>query len=364
MRILHLDPDDVDNPLSGGGPVRTLEICQRLSLRHQITVLTPTFPGSTPERWRGAVRYLRLGRKIGDHGSSHHITFWLSLPAAIRRFDYDLLVEDMMPPCSVTLTPLVKKNKPLIASVQWFHAGLWRDQFKLPFDWLQDHGVRMYKNFIVLTESMRQRIDRLHPRARIEVIPNAVDQRLYGLTPEYGDFIFYLGALDVGIKGLDLLLLAYAQVPEEERLPLIMAGHGDAWPAIEAIIGQHGLAPWVQHIGKVGHEERNDLLRRCRFVCMPSRHETFGMTLLEGCAAGKPVAFFDAPPMNEIAPPDCPRAVAFESNSYAELLRHLLGMSSLELAELGGHCRSWALRFTWEEIAAKQERFYRDVAGG
>ncbi|MBL8303152.1 MAG: glycosyltransferase, partial [Ideonella sp.] len=94
MRILHLDPDDIDSPLSGGGPVRTFEICRRLARRHEVTVLTPTFPGSTPELVRDGVRYLRLGRKVGDHGSSHHITYLAALPRAVRAHRHDLLVED------------------------------------------------------------------------------------------------------------------------------------------------------------------------------------------------------------------------------------------------------------------------------
>src|SRR5205807_4182728 len=75
MRILHIDPDDIDNPLSGGGPRRTYEIYRRLAARHEIVVLTPTFAGSTKEKVREGIRYLRLGRRIGDHGSSHHIFF-------------------------------------------------------------------------------------------------------------------------------------------------------------------------------------------------------------------------------------------------------------------------------------------------
>jgi phosphatidyl-myo-inositol alpha-mannosyltransferase len=80
MRILHIDPDDIDNPLSGGGPRRTYEIYRRLAARHEIVVLTPTFSGSTKEKVREGIRYLRLGRRIGDHGSSHHITFFLRYP--------------------------------------------------------------------------------------------------------------------------------------------------------------------------------------------------------------------------------------------------------------------------------------------
>lgn len=363
MQILHIDPDDIDNPLSGGGPIRTLEVCQRMSDRHDITVLTPTFPGSTPEKWRGRLRYLRLGRRIGDHGSSHHITFWLSLPLAVRRFKYDLLVEDLMPPCGVTLAPLMQKKKPVIASVQWFYAEMWRELFHFPFDVLQNYGVRHYNNFIVLTESMRQRIEKLNPRARIEVIANAVDDDLLSVEPEYGDFIFYLGLVDFEIKGVDLLLKAYARVPVAERLPLVMAGHGYNWPAFDSLVKELDLGAWVKCLGKVTRPERLELLRRCRFLCVPSRRETFGLTLLEGCAVAKPVAFFDMAPMNEVAAAECPRAPAFDIQAYADVIVQLLRMPTPGLAALGVNCREWAKQHTWQEIAARQERFYLEVAG-
>src|SRR5262249_49762516 len=107
VRILHVDPGGIDSPLAGGGPVRNFAIYPRLGARHEITVLTPSFAGSTREKMREGIRFVRLGRKLGDHGSSYHITFFFALPLALRQFDYDLLVEDFMPPMSVTLNPLV-----------------------------------------------------------------------------------------------------------------------------------------------------------------------------------------------------------------------------------------------------------------
>ena len=118
MRILHVDPDDIDNPMSGGGPVRTFEIYRRLAQRHEVTVLTPTFPGSTPEKVRDGVRYIRLGRRVLNRGSSHHFTFMAAAPGAIKQHAHDLLVEDFMPPCSATLLPFFSRQ-PMVASVQW-----------------------------------------------------------------------------------------------------------------------------------------------------------------------------------------------------------------------------------------------------
>src|SRR5690606_20114184 len=121
----------------------------------EITVLTPTFPGSSPEVVREGIRYLRLGRKIRDHGSSHHITFFFELPRAIRRMEYDLLVEDFMPPFSATFNPLFAKA-PVVGSVQWFFAAALSRQYRLPFFLGERYGVRLYDNLIVLTEKMRQ----------------------------------------------------------------------------------------------------------------------------------------------------------------------------------------------------------------
>ena len=363
MRILHIDPDDIDNPLAGGGPRRTFEVYRRLAQRHEITVLTPTFEGSTPEIVRDGVRFVRLGRKVGDHGSSHHITFFFSLPAAIRRFDYDLLVEDLMPPASATLTPLFNR-KPMIASVQWFFARALARQYHLPFDVFERYGVRLYRDFLVQTHAMAALILSMHPRARCEVIPAGADDALFELPIHSGDFMLYLGRVDMEQKGVDLLLEAFALVPAQERVRLVLAGHGFAWEAVRRKIDQHGLASWVDIRGRVDLAERAELLASCRFACVPSREETFGMVIVESCAAGKPVVLFDKAPMNEVAARDaCELVMAFDVAAYAEAMRRMLRLDAAELGRRGTRCRAWAEGFRWDGIARRQEAFYERVVG-
>ena len=359
MRILHLDPDDVDNPLSGGGPVRTREIYRRLARRHEITVLTPTFEGSTPAVVRGGVSYQRLGRKVGDHGSSHHLTFLAALPRAVRRFDYDLLVEDLMPPCSATWTPLfARRDRPLIASVQWFFAREYTRRLKLPFHWGEEYGIRMYRHFVVLTEAMRQTIEARHPRADCRLIPNGVDDALFGLEPVVGDFILYVGRLEIHAKGLDLLLQALARVPEAERLPLVVAGSGHDMAHWEPLLDASGMRPWVRCVGHVKEAERNELLRTCRFLVMPSRIETFGMTIAEANAAAKAVIVWDVAPMNEVAAPTCVRVAPFDVQAYAQAMVSLSRAGADELQSRGSAAREWARRFNWDAVAAAQEDYY------
>lgn len=364
MRILHIDPDDIDNPLAGGGPERTYQIYSRMSSRHEITVLTPTFAGSTPETVRKGVRYVRLGRKVGDHGSSHHITFFFALPRAVRRYEYDLLVEDLMPPAAVTLSPLFSR-KPHIASVQWFFAEGLSKQYRLPFFLGERYGIRLYRHFIVMTRDMQRLITHRHPRSNCVEIPEGVSPELFHTDTYTGEFVLFLGRVDLGQKGVDLLLRAYATVPAAERRPLVLAGHGFQWPEVNQLIGELGLQPWVTAVGRVDSAERRRLLGSCRFVCVPSREETFGMVIAESCATGKPVVLFDRAPMNEVAAPDgCVLVPPFDIEAYAAAVRGLLAASAEELGRRGEASRKWARRFDWNVIARAQEDFYLSVVQG
>lgn len=360
MRILHIDPDDIDNPLSGGGPVRTYEIYKRLSQRHEITVLTPTFKGSTQEKIRDGVRYLRLGRKIRNHGSSHHITFFFSLPAAIRKMQYDLLVEDFMPPFSATLNPLFAKT-PVIGSVQWFFARQLAQQYKLPFQMGERYGIRLYKNLVVLTEQMRQQLSERHRKANIEVIPNGVNNSLFSDDFCYGDYILYLGRVDVEQKGVDLLLEAYQKIPESVRLPLYLVGHSFQQKRIESMIARMGLSAWVTLPGKVTGEQKCQLIQQCRFVCVPSREETFGMVITEACASGKPVVLFDKSPMREVASPACHRVRPFDVDAYSCAIQEFIQLTPEQMQLKSAVAGDWARQFCWDAIAMQQEHFYQSV---
>ncbi len=359
MRILHVDPDDVDNPMSGGGPIRTLEVYRRLSRRHEITVLTPTFPGSTPELIRDGVRYVRLGRRIGNHGSSHHFTFMAALPRAIRNAEFDLLVEDLMPPTSVTFNPLFARG-PILASVQWFFARILARKYHLPFHWFESLGLRLYSDFLVQTADMEALIRRKRPSARITLIPPGTDQALFDLNPRYdGQQILYLGRVDLEQKGLDLLLAAWSLIPAEERSTLLIAGHGFQDELVRQRIRTLGLDETVRLLGRVAPGERAALFGACRFVVVPSREETFGMVIAEACAAGKPVVVFDRPPMNEVASRvGCVLIPPFDVNLLSEAIRRLMKESPAVLKARGGECRSWARQFSWDSVALAQEACY------
>jgi len=361
MRILHIDPDDIDNPLSGGGPRRTYEICRRLASRHEITVLTPSFVGSTQETVRDGIRYLRLGRRIGNHGSSHHITFFFALPRAVLRHPHDLMVEDFMPPMSITFNSWFTRM-PVIASVQWFFAADLSKHYGMPFYWGEKYGIRIYHNFIVLVKSMQNKIKSRLRNARIIVNPNGIDEDLFRVPARVGDFILYLGRVDLHQKGVAMLLHAYATLSREKRLPLVLAGFSCDWDGVEAFARELDVGGDIRFVGRVDAAERARLLENCRFVCFPSREETFGMVITEACAAAKPVIHFDVAPMNEVANgAGCLAIEPFNIQSYASAIERLSNASDAEMVHRGMACRHRVQDYRWDNIARRQENFYLET---
>ena len=264
-----------------------------------------------------------------------------------------------MPPMSATLTPLVS-TRPLIASVQWFFARTLTKQYHLPFTIGERHGVRMYRNAVLLTEAMRRRFAAFHPHANTVVIPNGVEDGLFAVPPTAGQGILYIGRLDFAQKGLDLLLRAYALMPH--RPPLILAGHGFDGGRVRALARRLGVLDTVSFPGRIDAATRARLLAECRFVCVPSRDETFGMVISEACAASKPVVLFDKPPMNEVAAiAGCTLVPPFDIAAYSAAMQQLCALPDHAILALGAVCRTSAQRFRWDAVAAAQESFYEGV---
>jgi phosphatidylinositol alpha-1,6-mannosyltransferase len=121
-------------------------------------------------------------------------------------------------------------------------------------------------------------------------------------------------------KGHRQIIAAWPLV--QARVPgarLWIAGDGDLRPELEAQARCLGLDQAVQFWGRVTEERKQELLRRCRCLAMPSRAEGFGMVYLEAMRLGRPclVSPFDAgrevvsPPLAGLeVDPDSPESLA------------------------------------------------------
>lgn len=113
-------------------------------------------------------------------------------------------------------------------------------------------------------------------------------KKRYGIGP-LDPTVFFSGRLCLQ-KGPDLLLEAVPGLLRYYRnAKFVFAGDGHLRGSLERRAHQLGVAHATRFLGHHNGSNLIDLYRACDVVCLPSRNEPFGISALEGWAAGKPV---------------------------------------------------------------------------
>jgi len=102
------------------------------------------------------------------------------------------------------------------------------------------------------------------------------------------------------------------------------------------------------------------LLSDCTVGIFPSYIEGFGLAVLEKIAAGIPVVAYDVSGPRQILKTLRNELLTREGdvNSIADRAVEILNMSASEYGALSEKCRSIAVQFRWEKIAADTAREY------
>lgn len=357
MRILHLAYEDPAQPGSGGGAVRTREINQRLAQRHEITCLVAGYRGAQAREEHG-VRWVPLGLRYGVRAG--RLAYFLLLREAVQRFPHDLLVEDFGAPFSVGWAPMFTR-RPVVASVQWLFAAEMRRKYHLPFDWIEQAGLPIYRRFIAVSDWLARALRLRCPHAAVQTIPNGVEEAAFAAEPRAPRHLLFVGRLDSAQKGCDLLLLSLARAAAllGERLPpLLIVGDGPDRAALERLAAQLGIARRVEFRGHVAGAEKFRLMAESYAVLMPSRFETFGLVAAEALASGAPLVAFDVGPLREVAGGGAALLVPpFDCEAFARaLIACVEPAEPLDRRRRAG--RAWARQYSWDAIAAQQEASY------
>ncbi|MBC8120510.1 MAG: glycosyltransferase family 4 protein [Gemmatimonadaceae bacterium] len=146
-------------------------------------------------------------------------------------------------------------------------------------------AVDKVDHFIAVSDFLRNKVIELGvPAHKVTTVHNFTD--LSGISPcgEVGEYFLYFGRLE-RLKGIFTLLKAMQSV----RTPLLIVGDGKARAEVEEYVQQHDL----KHVRILGHQREQaltDLIRGAICTISPSEwYETFGLTLIESFAHGRPV---------------------------------------------------------------------------
>ena len=126
----------------------------------------------------------------------------------------------------------------------------------------------------------------------IKIIPNVIDIFKFDLKQikENHKRIVagFLGGLDTQVKGLDILLNALIHL-KNENLKVIIGGSGKLLPYYMELAKKLNVEDKCEFLGLIPAEKRYEFFKDLDFFILPSRHESFGLVLLEAMASGIPV---------------------------------------------------------------------------
>ena len=118
--------------------------------------------------------------------------------------------------------------------------------------------------------------------------PGEVKAR-YGIGP-MDPMVLFVGRLEFQ-KGPDVLVETIpGLLKHHPTAKFVFAGDGEMRRGLERRAGQLGVAHATRFLGFKNGHELPELYKACDMVCVPSRNEPFGIVVLEGWSAGKPVA--------------------------------------------------------------------------
>ncbi|MFI8230260.1 glycosyltransferase [Streptomyces sp. NPDC085900] len=339
----------------GGGSVVIDHVARRLAQEYDVTVVTAARHGGTQVRDGLRYRFVPVCR-AGPRAAQ--LLFQAVLPLVARRVPHDVWLENFTPPFTTGLLPLFAR-KPVIGINQCRCSdATWR-KYHIPVFPIERRALRRYRDLVVLNQADAADLRRHSPKAAVHLIENGVDQR-HVEEDEFGGggSILFLGRVDVKLKGLDLLLAAYAAAAPP--LPLCIVGHGTAAEErrVESLLARTGGN--VRRLGFVASERKEQLLRESAFMVMPSRSEAFGLVALESMAHGKPVLHFDLPSLDWMEGKGTIGVPCFDVDRMAEEIGRLAADADLRRA-LGRQAYAAARHYTWEAMADRYLTTVRDV---
>lgn len=210
------------------------------------------------------------------------------------------------------------------------------------------------------------------------VLPSGVDPDDFAAPPPPGHFerrfpelagrrwLLFLGRLDIGQKGLDLLLPAFARLQAQDPAThLVLAGPDEdgGAAALRQLAARLGIAGHVTLTGLITGVDKAAALAEAHAFVLPSRYEGLSIALLEALYCGRPVLVTDTVGLSgQIQRLGAGVVVRPDEAAIFEGLARLVDPQAV--AGMAGKARAFVHgEYTWDAIAAQLLAEVRDSSG-
>ncbi len=196
----------------------------------------------------------------------------------------------------------------------------------------------------------------------LEVIPNGIDYARWSALdarPERGHFVF-VGRLHRN-KRLDRLIGAFA-LALRRGAPIRLSIAGPDWGArapLERRLAGLALEDRIAFRGELSASELDALVASAQAAVLASDYEGFGISILEGMAAGLVPVVQDLPVMRELVPETAGFRCDFDDlDRAATVLAGVAALPEARWREMAAAARATARRYSWEAIAPRVRAVY------
>ncbi len=397
LKILHLLYESRGDYFGiGGVGARAYEIYKYLKDRHEITLLCKKYPGYKDGEIEG-LRHIFVGIESKSLAKTLLSYAYHSAQFVKRHGDeFDVIVEEFSPAIPTFLHAFTEK--PVILQVQGYTGTLYFRKYNLCyaiFLFLMEYfRPRLYKNFIFISSETINKLlsmnsslslpdmQQAEPLAKAEInshlfkggrgvspplniviIPNGVPSELLYVIPEEGDYILYLGRIDIYGKGLDTLISAYKEFYKSfSHIRLVIAGDGRDMGSFKAMLVKlnDDIRRNIELAGWVSGAIKTEIIRKALFCIFPSRHEVQPIAAIEAMSCGKAVIVSDISEFCFVVQNKA--GLSFKSGDTSSLARSMKDMiTNDERKEMGMRGRDLVKDFTWDRIAQKFEGFLQTL---
>jgi glycosyltransferase involved in cell wall biosynthesis len=385
MRILQVIPV-FSAPF--GGPVAVVRsISKELAKRHEVTVYTTSAldqkrdsQDSPVEVEADGYRVVYFPRIFKFSGFNVSPTMQRALKKTISEYDVIHLhswrhFQDMI------VHHYAKKYG--VPYVLQAHGSLPRIMAKQRLKWIYDvfFGYRLLRDasrVIALSRVEAEQYKRMGvPEEKIAIIPNGIDLSEYANLPPRGCFkrkfgikqeekiVLYLGRIH-WIKGIDILVKAFANVVKKlDDVRLVVVGPDDGYLGeLESLIRALKIEDKVLISGPLYGRDKLEAYVDADVYVLPSRYETFPMTVLEAYACGKPVIASKVGGLKDLIV-DGQTGLLFESEDVKQLSNSMFSvLNDRDRAKKIGVAGRNFLKanFVIGQVADQLEQIYNEVA--